>query len=431
MKNIGLTSVHAGQSTASLLESLREQGIRPVVVTEERNIERLRQFISPDDFGDAVVVSTFLSPRVAAKELAARLAKRRMSLSNWINLTDDTTAFFLCACRQIGLDFDFLDTYEKCRIKPLARNLASQAGLSAINYTIHDIDAFRSPRGFLFPFVVKPLLGSGSKGVQLVHGPNAWNEYLESAKHSFASDDVSVRGFYPGRQALVEEVLAGQECQLDGFVEHGRMKVCSIGMKHCALISNGFREVSGVLYRPFAFPDSAAHDKRLVDWTRRLLRAIDFRSGTFHVEIKVNGASIELVEINPRPGGGANVPAIKRLSGIDLNNECIRLWLGLGKITRQKPQNASIAFAVRYPSKVGTVGFVRQGGKVQQLRTSLGTELEWYPLVRQGDLLNPVVREQYLGVILAADFCKSLENVPTVAAELQKVIQRRSFVAEN
>ena len=74
-----------------------------------------------------------------------------------------------------------------------------------------------------------------------------------------------------------------------------------------------------------ALEDSRIHDLRLMQWSREVLRALDFANGTFHIEAKVNGPEIRLLEVNPRPGGGANVSAIKLLSGVDLNSECIRL----------------------------------------------------------------------------------------------------------
>jgi hypothetical protein len=65
------------------------------------------------------------------------------------------------------------------------------------------------------------------------------------------------------------------------------------------------------------------------------------------------------------------------------------------------------------------------------MKTSAGTKMEWQPLVQVGDRLDPTEREQYLGALLAPDFCSSLENVHAATRELESLIKKRSFVAED
>jgi hypothetical protein len=110
---------------------------------------------------------------------------------------------------------------------------------------------------------------------------------------------------------------------------------------------------------------------------------------------------------NPRPGGGANVHAIKLISGIDLNKECIRLWAGGPKPRHEKPLHSSVSFAVRYPSQIGFVSFVR---KKAVLKSSRG-RVEWIPLIEQGARVDHRLREQYLGVLLAPDLCRRASDI--------------------
>lgn len=428
------TSAMAGPNTAKSIDDLRRQGLEPVVVTEEANRRRLRDVLERKDYANTIVVRSFRKPIAAADELSRMLRKHGLHFSNWINITDDTTAFFLHCCEKIGLEFEFRHAYERCRIKPLARGILAKAGLGNVRFRVHDITDPRPPDGFLFPFVAKPILGAGSKGVEVISGPRHWLKYLRRAKASLKSDDVSISGFTPGRQVLVEEILAGQECQLDGFVDRGRIKFCTLGVKAATYQRHGdrhgFREVRGMLYSPLALKDSQFHDKRLMEWCTRVLRALEFKSGTFHIEAKVNGPDIHLLEVNPRPGGGANVPVIELLSGVNLNQECFRLWAGLPRVQHAQPKYFSMCFSVRYPSKIGKIVSIRRRGPVSRFRTSENTALDWHPIAAMGQCIDPRDREQYLGVLLAADFCKTLEDADAATRELENLAQRSSFVRE-
>ena len=56
--------------------------------------------------------------------------------------------------------------------------------------------------------------------------------------------------------------------------------------------------------------------------------------------------------------------------------------------------------------------------------------LEWHPISKKRDPIDPRKREQYLGVLLAPDFCKALEDVDAATQELENLVQRTSFVRE-
>ena len=430
MNITGLTSVIAGPTTAALIKDLRGWGVEPVIVTHRANSHHLKSALNREDYANAIVVSSFRNPKAAANELARTISQRGLHFTNWINITDDTSAFFLHSCKRIGFEFAFQKTYERCRVKPITRQVLAKAGLCDTKFDVHNIDDPRPPRRFLFPFIAKPILGTGSKGVSVINGPNHWRKYLKTARSLLKPDDVSIANFAPGRQVLVEEVLTGQECQLDGFVDANAVEFCALGMKIAAYGIHGYREERGILYRPLTLKNSRTHDLRLMEWCEHVLDALQFECGTFHIEVKVNGPDIHLLEVNPRPGGGANVATIKLLSGVDLNQECLRLWAGLPRIPPQDPKHFSICFAVRYPSIIGRVESIRKGGTLSRLRTSTDTSLEWYPLVAKDDRLDPRQREQYLGVLTAPDFCNALEEMDPATQELVNFVHGRSFVRE-
>lgn len=429
MESVGFTSSFASATTCESLSRIHRLGRRPVVITETSNRTRLRRFVSKEDYERAIFVSSLAKPWSSALQLEAELNRRHISLDNWINVNDATSAFYLAACKRLGVRASFLRAYENCRIKPLARYLTSSAGLCNTRFHVHDTQSSELPRSFHFPFIAKPIMGTASEAVRQIHGEKTWAQYLASARSSSIPAMGTFRRFSPGRHVLVEEILAGQECQIDGYIDEGRLRVCAIGVKWCDYGVNGYRELRGILYRPYSLPDAVGRDRHVVSWVKRLLKCLEFNSGTFHIEAKMNGPRIELIEINPRPGGGANVKAVKMLSGVDLNERCINLWLGVRGATRARTEASSLAFAVRYPKSVGAISYVRPPGRLET-RTSTGSPLDWEPIAEEGASIDPDGPEQYLGVLLAPDFCRSLEDADRSTAELMRYVDGRKLIRE-
>lgn len=426
---VGFTSISANPKTAESLAKLRRLGSQPVVITEEANRSRLREVLSVEDYRSAIVLQSLFNPVSAAQELSVHVRKRRLHLRDWINITDATSVFYLHGCRQLRLKAPFLTAYENCRLKPLSRRLANAAGVCDTNFRLHNVGSTALPGGFTWPFIAKPIMGTGSEGVSLIDGRGRWTTYLSAASGPGEPESVRLRGMRPDKQVLVEEILAGQECQIDGFISAGEVEVCAIGVKWCDYTVMGYRERRGVVYRPFSLPDAVSRDRLLIGWVTRLLSCLKFRSGTFHIEAKVNGPKIRLLEINPRPGGGANVEAVRMLSGIDLNEVCLALWLGLPALRRERPITSSLAFAVRYPQRLGSIAYVHPAGRLD-ISTKAGTPLDWQPLVREGTLIDPAGAEQYLGVLLAPGACRLLEDADVTTSELLDYVGGPTLIRE-
>jgi biotin carboxylase len=437
MELLAFTSVSANPNTAKSIDQLSRQGCRPVVVTTRPNIERLGRETGNDIANNAIVVTSFANPVQATEEMECVVRARDLAISNWINITDDTTAFFLTACARLGIDFEFRQAYKTCWVKSSIRKLMARAAYDSCHFAIHDLNSVAPPE-IAFPFIAKPILGSGSKGVSIIESRKDWSSNVESVAGELLCDEIEIDGVNPGKQVLVEEVLTGQEKQVDGLVRDGTFECCTIGVKSARYSSVWFREERGILYRPGRFEDCHEADNWLTSWCRELLALINFRNGTFHIEVKQSDQKISLLEVNPRPGGGGNVPAIKRLSGVDLNAECLSLWSGVRAPERQPAGDDSLCFAVRYPKGQGQVGTVRAAGSIM-LAWGCGsggtaiprdTEMEWIPLVKTGDTLEPEVREQYLGVILAPNVCQRLDEWDGVTSVLLETIKGNDFVEE-
>src|SRR5260370_22588547 len=100
-------------------------------------------------------------------------------------------------------------------------------------------------------------------------------------------------------------------------------------------------------YRASSIGDYRELDDRMMRWTGEICWAIELKNGTFHIEGIIGSSAIELIEINPRPGGSEVVPIVESISGVDLALQTVRLWLG--RSPSQYPQakaRRSVMYAI-------------------------------------------------------------------------------------
>ena len=124
--------------------------------------------------------------------------------------------------------------------------------------------------------------------------------------------DISKESFSKGF-ILVEEFIHGNEYSAEVIVEKGQIRFCSFTEKH--IVNSNFRDEIGHVH-PHFFTQSI--EERLREVIRNTVDAVRITMGGCHVEFKVNGDDIKIIEIASRLGGGA-IPSIVKLStGVDL-----------------------------------------------------------------------------------------------------------------
>lgn len=169
---------------------------------------------------------------------------------------------------------------------------------------------------FGFPCVVKPVRSSGSRGVMIVRdgaaAEHCW-EWTRAISRQDAGQDV----------VLVEEFVDGPEFSAEVVVQEGEVVFLSCTEK--LLIGGDFRDEVGHLHPHRFAPDVAAAVDRVV---RDTVRATGVRRGGCHVEFKVNGTQVHVMEIASRLGG-AGIPALVKLAtGADLTDLTYAACLG-------------------------------------------------------------------------------------------------------
>lgn len=214
--------------------------------------------------------------------------------------------FMLPAARiaeRLGLPMSGSESAVRCTDKAEMRRAMAAAGvpIPAFHHvrTREEYDA--AVRTVGFPCVVKPVESSGSRGVRVLHT-------AAEADACFAwSRGVSLAD--RGREdLLVEEFADGVEYSAEAVVAGGRVVFAAWTEKF--LIGGDFRDEAGHVH-PFHFAPEM--DARLREVLQATVDAVGIRRGGCHMEFKVAGGEVRVIEIAGRPGGAA-IPSLIRMS---------------------------------------------------------------------------------------------------------------------
>ncbi|MCS3695039.1 ATP-grasp domain-containing protein [Bradyrhizobium elkanii] len=363
-------------------------------------------------------------PLSTSAQVEKALQGRDLHLQSLINVVDLLTPSMLMTCDRIGLSFPFLETYKQCRTKSRARAVLRSADLSSLQFELIDLfDDARTP-SLTYPFVAKPIMGAGSAFVYRVSDAGQWSGYRDALRNEMTGTDEQIDGVQPFRQIMVEEFARGQMFQVDGFCFEGKLHVCGLGLKFHEVIDGcfkqGFREVGGIQYRPFSIPDHAATDLKIVNWADRVCGALGFRYGTFHLEGMLCSNSIELVEMNPRPGGSEVVPIVEAISGVNLSRQLPRLWMEKAPTQFPEPtETHSVLYAILYPPKPTTIRAIQPAARINTPLPDTA-EARWLPekSLKAGSPVGEAEGEEYLGEVHISGY------MPTDTAALRRDVER-------
>lgn len=289
-------------SVALVVERLRGRGLRPVLVSafpNDRNRDKCDDHVLLDwDSEDLPMLLTRIHRRgidpIAVVNMVEPLIPWQIALATHYGLPGAE------AGRNVLLS------------KALVRDLMRELGLSTIRFRGDPAEVD------FFPAIVKPSrVSSASWQVRRVDGPAELLAY----QHHLADCGLA------DLELIIEEYLPGTEFSVDGPVVGGR-----------------FHPILAV-EKP-DHDDSRHHDAGILlhppqqDHVRDGVRALSETIGTLCADLRLDqlwlhvegrtteDGRTELIEINPRPGGGMYPTAIREASGIDPIEAVISMSLG-------------------------------------------------------------------------------------------------------
>ena len=220
-----------------------------------------------------------------------------------------------------------------------------------------------------FPAVLKPIIGADSLGVKRVNSmeelEKAFDEGVKvmhslcitsgflSAPSTVVGSLVESKPILPV-EFLLEEYLDGPEVDIDVLLHNGDC-VYSAVSDNGETVEPYFTETYGIL--PSLLPEKDQEEviKLSID---SVVKGLGLSTGLFHIEGKLTSRGPRLIEINCRLGGGPICEMHKRVAGIDLAEQQIRIAVGLApsiELERTK-KNKCFAYMTTNAVGSGTIG---------------------------------------------------------------------------
>ncbi|MER9151848.1 acetyl-CoA carboxylase biotin carboxylase subunit family protein [Mesorhizobium opportunistum] len=287
-------------------------------------------------------------------------------------------------CRHFDLPGPNPASIERCCDKFTQRHLLAQAGVPVPAYRVAanatEVESFAAEIGL--PVVLKPVLGSGSIGVQLCRNVDELAEhttYLLGGNHMWRSSP----------RMLVEEFAQGPLYCID-----------IMGNEVVGIGAADFDPPPRFVYREITYPALLSDDKqnRISDVSLSCLRALGLGWGPTNIELRWTKRGPVVIEVNPRLPG-APVPQLVQLAyGVDLVTEHIKLVIGDNWDLRRRHSQTAIG---RYlvADRDGTLDWI--GGDGRGAAVPGVVEVKFYvkpktPIVRKGDYRD------WIGHVIAA-----------------------------
>ncbi|HEX3744142.1 MAG TPA: ATP-grasp domain-containing protein [Bryobacteraceae bacterium] len=218
------------------------------------------------------------------------------------------------AAEMFGVPFHPPATARACRDKFLARQLYQAAGLRTPWFfrAALDGDAGELAARAQYPCVLKPLGLSASRGVIRA---NDREEFQAAFRRigKIGEKHLQVEGYIPGREFAVE-----------GLVTGGRFQALAIFDKPDPLEGPYFEET--IYVTPSRQP--AEVQRALLEAVERAVRALGFRHGPVHAELRYNDEGAWMLEMHARPIGGLCARALRFEGGMTLEELILRHAVG-------------------------------------------------------------------------------------------------------
>ncbi|MER9573902.1 acetyl-CoA carboxylase biotin carboxylase subunit family protein [Mesorhizobium opportunistum] len=276
-------------------------------------------------------------------------------------------------CRHFDLPGPNPASIERCCDKFAQRQFLAQAGVPVPAYRLatnaKDVESSAAEIGL--PVIVKPAVGSGSRGVRLCRDVNELAEhttFLLGGKYIWPSSPrILVEEFAQG-PFYCAEIMGNEVIGIDA-ADWGRPPhfVC-----HATIF-------------PALLTDEE-HD-RIADFSKSCLQALGLGWGPTNVEFRWTKLGPVVIEVNPRLAGAPNPQLVQLACGVDLITEHIKLVIG-DELNLRRRHSYSAAARYLFPDRDGTLDWIR--GDRQAAALSGVAEVKLYvkantPIVRRGD----------------------------------------------
>jgi hypothetical protein len=215
---------------------------------------------------------------------------------------------------KLGLHGQLPESAAQFRDKTQMKQIASAFGLAVPPFAAlrSNLDLISFVEEYDYPVIIKPIDGAGSQNIRVIYNPLDLEFVLE-------------RGIQ--RSTEVEAFITGDMYHVDGLVTEGEVAFISVSKyaSGCLAYQSGGYNASYLISRQNPM------FQRLVDFTKRLLAALDTPSHTaFHTELfHTPEDEIILCEIASRTGGGRLDAYLEEAYGLHLTRAWVQAQCGV------------------------------------------------------------------------------------------------------
>ncbi|MFT4185609.1 MAG: ATP-grasp domain-containing protein [Micrococcaceae bacterium] len=229
------------------------------------------------------------------------------------------------------------------RNKKKTRECLVEAGISktrSFDPSQKDVLKQMKDANITFPIILKPTSGSGSRDVFTIHTEEEFNEKLK---------EINPKNF------LIETFIKGPLYSAELFVQNDKANLLGISGRILT-------ELPVVQEEAAFFPArySEEYYKEIEEWMQSIINATGFGSGFMHAEYMQTIEGPEIVEINPRLGGGLIGECIIGSTGINIYEAMISIALDEKSdlLTKTIEYPKGTAQVLKYVHKTGKITHV-------------------------------------------------------------------------
>ena len=420
--------VHSAGDLA-YLERLRPAGFRFTLMKKRPSEEDRRRF---DD-----VIDWDYQEDVAATVALARRLHRSDPVAGVTSFSESGVIMAAILAKELGLPGNTPGAALRARDKYLMRRAFEAARMA--NPPFHLVrsaeEIAEHVRQLGAPMVLKPISGSSSYGVVRIRPDDelatiaahleevreyiaAYRQnnprypfefWLPEAGYGIDADDVHD----PAEVFLLEGYIGGQQVSVDGFVAAGH-SIC-LGVIEIERIKNSNYFLEYEEWMPTRLGQEA--EDRICAAAARAVRALGLTDSCFHCELKVDGDRIFVLELAARRGADNIADFVRRLYGVDVYEEGVRLATGERRVQPRARTRGAMKMRYFLPETAGELVAIEGLEEVRRDPRVCELELEFVP----GDeILMPLsvtatVERQVLGVVERG--CRGRSAVAVETAE--------------
>lgn len=308
-----------GPKKQFILKRLRELGCRLTLINDEKNWA--------EPYVDELIVVNLTDYAEVLRNV--KELNQRHHIDGIGTFWNDNVLLCAKLCKEMGLIGLPYDQAKLCKNKVSFRDLCVKNGIPApqFAYITSDQDVATIKKTFSFPVVVKPVWGDSSAFVVKVETP----EELQTTVEYIRTNMVSERNQFDAtistseeRQIFVEEYIEGEEVDVNGIIQNGRLKVHSIS-------DNGKTEEPFFIETDFSMPSNLPEDEQaaLLRQVDHLFEVLGIQNCCFQFEAKSTPHGPVPIELNLRMGGDEAYFFTKNVWGVDIIENYVKLTMGV------------------------------------------------------------------------------------------------------